>query len=352
MGESKDKLTVVSLFAGAGGLDIAACSSGLVGRLLSTDSNPVFLQTVVNNMPRHFPGIEHHHLVADALSLTGDMVRQALGESDIDLVMGGPPCDDFTPAGRKRGLKGDKAPLVFEFVRLVVETKPDAFIFENVPNLKMMCRTVLDDLMTRLAEAGYCIAHDILSAASFGVPSVRRRLFVVGFRSRSALSLFHFPFPTHSEEARQLPLPGLGGGLSPVVTVGDVLHDLPDVTDPRAAFFPNHEGRKHRPQTVEHLKTVPQGVAVDKSYRYRAPWGGLCRSLTAGLDDSAKAYIHPLHHREMSVREYARIHGFPDSWVFAGRLDSGLKQIANAVPVPLGCAVVGSVLNAMTRGGK
>lgn len=350
MTEGKNKLNVVSLFAGAGGLDIAACSTGAVDRLFSTDSNPVFLQTVIDNMPTHFPTVDHRYLVADARRLTGDMIRQILNTDKIDMVIGGPPCDDFTSTGRKRGLNGDKAPLIFEYSRLIGETKPEVFVFENVPNLKMMCTDAFDELMSRLSNTGYSLKSEILEASSFGVPSIRKRLFIIGSRSHKIMHVFFFPAPTHGNSSKQATLVDQTPSLRPLTTVGDVLQGIPDVTANGSEHFLNHTGRKHRPKTIEHLKTVPQGVAVNKSYRYRAPWGGLCRSLTAGLDDSAKAYIHPLHNREMTVREYARIHGFPDSWVFTGKLDNGLKQVANAVPIPLGCAIVFSVLDAMNGG--
>jgi DNA (cytosine-5)-methyltransferase 1 len=91
------------------------------------------------------------------------------------------------------------------------------------------------------------------------------------------------------------------------------------------------------------------GKKVRKSFRYRAPWSGLIQSLTAGRDDSTKAYLHPLYHREMTVREYARLHMFPDSWVFAGTANNGIKQVANSVPLPLGEAVIAAaVSNLMT----
>jgi DNA (cytosine-5)-methyltransferase 1 len=344
------KMTVVSLFAGAGGLDIAACSTGFVKRLFSTDSNPIFLQTIIDNMPLHFPGVDHHHLIADSRDLTGTIIHETLGTEKIDLIMGGPPCDDFTSTGRKRGIIGDKAPLIFEYSRLIGETKPNAFLFENVPNLKKMCGDAYEDLMSRLADWGYILKPSILKASSFGAPSIRERLFIIGFRSKSIAERFSSPPPTHGEPPSQPTLFETTLELKPFITIGDVLGDLPDVTDSQARQHLNHIGRRHRPATVEHIKTVPQGIAVNKSYRYRAPWNGLCRSLTAGLDDSAKSYIHPLYHREMTVREYARIHGFPDTWSFAGKLDNGLKQVANAVPLPLGKAVLSEIIRAFEKG--
>lgn len=345
----KGKLTVVSLFAGAGGLDIAVCSSGRVGTLLSTDSNPVFLQTVIDNLPRHFPDVTHRHIVADARDLSSDKVRKVLGTQNIDIVIGGPPCDDFTPYGRKKGEAGEKAPLVFEFVRLLGELKPRAFLFENVPNLTRQFNGFWQKLLESFPSEYQTVSWSVLAAKNFGAPTVRQRVFAVGFRESADRESFEFPVPTHGEVNGQFFLPGIKNNFKPYVTVGNVLKGIPDVTDPSAALFHNHEGKKHRPQTIEHLKTVQQGVHTKKSFRYRAPSNGLCHSLTAGVDHSTKSYIHPIYHREMSVREYARIHGFPDTWVFSGNPHNGIKQVANAVPVQLGQAILKSVVFAVNE---
>jgi site-specific DNA-cytosine methylase len=128
--------------------------------------------------------------------------------------------------------------------------------------------------------------------------------------------------------------------------VEDVLKDLPDVKTAAATHFLNHTGRTHRLSTIEHLKTVPIGKKINQSFRYRAPWQGLCQSLTAGMDNSTKSFIHPHYDREMSVREYARLHHFPDTWAFSGTHHNGIKQVANSVPIPLGGAVLLAVIQA------
>jgi len=340
----KQGLTVVSLFAGAGGLDIAVCRTGQVGKLFSTDSNTIFLQTVSINIPAHFPNVCHTHLVADAHDLSGAVIREALGTEKVDLVVGGPPCDDFTSTGKKKGAEGKKAPLIFQFARLIGEIRPRMFLFENVPNLRKMCGPFLDKFQEQLSNFGYSLKVAVLDSSEFGVPSIRKRLFIAGFLEGELANRFEFPRAIHGEKPGQQHLFGGLPTLRPLVTVEQVLRDLPDAVDPEAGRYLNHSARTHRPETVEHMKSVPQGVAVSKSYRYRAPWKGQCRSLTAGLDDSAKAYIHPIYHREMTVREYARIHGFPDTWEFAGKLDNGLKQVANAVPINLGVAVLGKIV--------
>jgi len=341
------RLKVVSLFAGAGGLDIAFCKTDCVGQLFSTDSNPVFLQTTINNIPKYFPNVRHTHLATNALLLTGATIHQFIGP-DVDLVIGGPPCDNFTCFGQREGLSGDKSGLIFEFARLVSEIRPSCFVFENVPNLQRQFKNALTMLLSFFEEAGYDISNSSLqNSHEYGSPTQRKRLFVIGFKDHGLAQQFKFPEATHGEQRSDLF--GENKHLKPFSTVGEALHGLPDVDSNNLTKFLNHTGRSHRPLTVEHMKTVPQGVAVSKSFRYRAPWNGLCRSLTAGMDDSTKSYLHPIYHREMSVREYARLHGFPDGWEFCGNHHNGIKQVANAVPIHLGEAVARAVCQLIAK---
>lgn len=339
-------LNVVSLFAGAGGLDFAFCETGYVGKLFSTDSHPTFLQTVKNNVATHFPKLRHSHLVADARTLSGAEIQECVG-APVDLVIGGPPCDDFTSFGLKRGMGGEKGPIIFEFARLVQELKPKAFLFENVPNLRAMCKGGFDELVTRLCESGYRVDFKILAACDYGAPTVRQRLFVVGFAEDSIGKAFHFPESTHGKNSSEDLFSG-EGKLHPYATVGQVLAGLPNVKTPDGEKFLNHTGRHHRPETIQHMMSVAPGTAVSKSFRYRPSLEGQSRSLTAGLDSSTKSYLHPVYHREMSVREYARIHGFPDSWEFSGTHHNGIKQVANAVPIQLGMALAIELTKALS----
>jgi DNA (cytosine-5)-methyltransferase 1 len=342
----KASLKVVSLFAGAGGLDIAFCETGYVEELFSTDFQPVFLQTVINNLPNHFPAVRHSHLVADARKLTGEEIRELI-PGPIDFVIGGPPCDDFTTFGLKRGMAGEKGPIIFDFARLVGELRPKAFLFENVPNLLAMWRDGFTELLNRLSGHGYSVEHKTLAACDFGAPTLRQRLLVVGFRADLGITNYSFPSRTHGP----LGHPDLFGqkiDTLPFVTVGETLADLPDVKNPDAARHLNHTGRFHRPETIQHMMTVPEGTSISKSYRYRPALSGLSRSLTAGTDNSTKSYIHPIYHREMSVREYARLQVFPDTWDFSGTHHNGIKQVANAVPIPLGRALATSLVKTLT----
>lgn len=341
------KVGIVSLFSGAGGLEIAACQTGLVDAIVSTDSNATFLSTVERNMPMHFPDVRHTAIVADARTLKGEILRNLIGTTP-DIVMGGPPCDDYTKVGKRRGFDGEKGPLIFEFLRIVDELQPHCFVFENVPNLAAQFKNTFDSFLQQADRIGYFMKWSLLKACDFGAPTQRTRIFVVGWRDRSLHRRFQYSDPTHGDPEASGLFTQAGGQLKAFRLVCDVLRDVPDVKTSAAEQFMNHTGRTHRPETVEHLKTVPPGKKIDKSYRYRAPWFGLSQSLTAGVDHSTKSFIHPKHHREMSVREYARLHLFPDSWVFSGNHHNGIKQVANSVPIPLGVAVITAVIKNLT----
>ncbi len=294
-------------------------------------------------MPEHFPEVRHGVVAADARELDGVTLLHSLG-STPDLVMGGPPCDDYTQTGKRRGVEGDKGPLIFRFLRLVEDLQPKCFVFENVPNLVRQFRSIFDLFLNESTKIGYSHKWALLKACDYGAPTGRTRVFVVGWQQPASNQAFRFPDPTHADPTSCDLLVQPGGPFEPFRLVRDVLDGLPDVRTPAGELFSNHMGRVHRAKTIEHLKTVPLGKQVRKSFRYRVPWNGLAQSLTAGQDDNAKSFLHPHFDREMSVREYARLHLFPDSWFFSGTHHNGIKQVANSVPIPMGQAVLSAVI--------
>ncbi len=346
--KTERKLGIVSLYAGAGGLDIAACRTGMVDAIVSTDANATFLSTIERNLPVHFPEVRHCSIVEDGRTVKGSDLKKLLGTKP-DIVMGGPPCDDFTSLGKKRGLDGEKGNLIYQYLRVVSEIKPEVFIFENVPNLAKQFKKAFESFLSDAEGLGYYIQWTLLKSCDYGAPTSRKRIFVVGWKNQIYNDQYQFPKATHSEHNLEQTELLQGNETKPMVYIRDILQSLPDVGTNEAKNFLNHVGRPHRPETIEHLKTVPMGKSVKKSYRYRSPWDGLIQSLTAGVDYATKSYIHPIYHREMSVREYARIHGFPDSWDFSGTHHNGIKQVANAVPIQLGSAVIKSIANMLLK---
>lgn len=322
----------VDLFSGCGGLSTGLMDAGIDVRIGIDYDAPSIATFDLNHAARGSKS-----LLADVRDLTGDQLRDLAG-APVDLLVGGPPCQPFSVAGKRRALADHRGDLIFEFVRLLDEVKADAFIFENVPNLASVAKgEVLRDLLAAFHEVGYTATLRILLAADYGVAQMRRRLFIVGTRDRGEV-----PFPpplTHG--------PPLGGllmsPLPPYVTSSEVLDDLPDVGTPEAEFVANHEPTFHSPAMLEAFATLPPGKREPKSRHDRLHPDRPSYTLRAGSGNFSP--LRPIHHRYdrvLSVRECARVQSFSDDFQWSdeqARLQQ-YRQVGNAV-APLVARAVG-----------
>lgn len=214
----------VDLFCGCGGLSTGLLNAGVDVRL-GIDLDAPSLAT----FDLDHAGRGSHSLLADVRDLSGVALRNMVG-GKVDLLVGGPPCQPFGVAGKRQGLADRRGDLIFEYVRLLDELRPNAFIFENVPNLATVADgAVLDGLLEAFRAVEYAASASVLLAADYGVPQMRRRLFVVGTRSGEPIDLP--PLPTHGEPRTQRDL-FESTDLAPYQTAQQALQDLPDVTDP------------------------------------------------------------------------------------------------------------------------
>lgn len=300
------------------------------------DSDAPSVETFeLNHLPRGATGVQ-----ADVKELTGADLRE-LASAPIDLLAGGPPCQPFSVAGRRRGLEDIRGDLIFDFVRLLAESEADAFVFENVPNLATVSGgEVVAALKRMFAEAGYSATDAILFAGDYGVPQMRKRLFLVGARDRV------IPMPpeaTHGSETSLL-------GTSPYVTASEALDDLPDVEALEAEAIPNHEPTFHSERMLDVFATLEQGKRDPKSRHDRLHPDRLGYTLRAGTGNFSP--LRPVHHRYdrvLSVRECARLQSFPDTFIWPdtmARLQQ-YRQVGNAVPPLLAQAVARNTADAM-----
>lgn len=205
---------VLSLFSGAGGLDIGFHQAA-AGRLKwdlrdAVEFDPDSCATLERN--RH-DNLKVHHRDIGKFS-----VREL--EPLPDVIIGGPPCQAFSQAGRQRGTDDQRGQMVHEYIRCVAEAMPACFLLENVSNLKSIdSGRLLAQIVSELRSLGYLVSHSVLNAADFGAPQLRKRLLVVGFRKDLCSRQFVFPSPTHTAEAEF--------GTLPYTTVGDAFAKLP-----------------------------------------------------------------------------------------------------------------------------
>lgn len=350
MAAKKDTATALELFAGCGGFSVGLRAAGyrVVGGF--------------DHYPRCVWTYEHNHAEDGSKAIlcdlrdpahvdtkpkrgrrpiggppaTGEGLLAALGLSKpVDLVCGGPPCQSFSIRGKMLALEDSRGTLVFDFARLVGEIGPKAFIFENVANLASSTMApVLGELLKRFAKLGYRTTHGVLLAADYGVAQNRKRLFIVGSRDRE-LSL---PPATHSNRPE--------AGLFRHVTVSDVLDDIPDVETPGAEAFANHAPTRHTKQMLAAFARLLPGKRDPKSHHDRLHPDRPGFTLRAGVGNfSPLRPIHYRYDRVVSVRESARLQGFPDDFVWPERVPrlQQYRQVGNAVPPPLGAAVAAHV---------
>lgn len=343
-----DPRTVIDLFAGAGGLSYAFHQEGFhVVACVENDASA--LATYRHSMVEVYS--------PETVIIDSDVRERsvpprllaALAGRQLDVLVGGPPCQDFSPACLSRKRREDRMILVRDYLRLLSELRPEVFLFENVPGLLSADEGSHWSFIQReVTSLGYAVDHQLLNAEDFGVPQRRRRLFVVGV---TASRMGHFTFPV---------------GDAPRVTVRAAIAKLKPL---RAGFGdradPDHRARSHRPHIVEYLKQIPPGGSwrSRKDLRVlpchaghnghydvygRIAYDDVSPTITGGCTNPSRGrFIHPTQHRGLTVREAALLQTFPRTWHFHGGIESASQQVGNAVPIELGRALARSVREAL-----
>jgi DNA (cytosine-5)-methyltransferase 1 len=281
----------------------------------------------------------------DIHKISAEQILKAsnLSAGSVSLVYGGPPCQAFSVFGRRRGLSDPRGTLLWEFVRIVNELLPEAFVLENVSGLKTFeGKSVLSLLEDRLRLDGhYTVSTHEYELADFGVPQFRRRIFVVGSRNG-----IHVPkmIGTHGESSS-----GNLFAAAPYRTAGEALRGLSEPGD--NGHIPNHKGREHSRRIVDRYRSLEFGerdpvTRINKLNPERPSFTIIVGSDAGG----GKGHVHPYVPREVTPRESARMQTFPDSWAFSGIGRHVIRQVGNAVP-PLFGALFGSHLRYHLFGG-
>lgn len=345
----QEPLRVIDLFCGAGGLSLAFHQAGFhIVAAVELDANAAatYRKSFVESRS---PTTELLQLDISATDTQNKLLKVAKAAGNIDVLIGGPPCQDFSPARIKAERQAMRMSLLDHYLAVLKGLRPRAFLFENVPGLQSA-----DDgrhwnrLSAAVRALGYSLSSELLNAEDFGVPQRRRRLFVVGLRDRAQA----FSFPVGKEKA---PTVMEAIGHLPALKAGET--SVEDV---------QHGARRHRAETVKYLAKIPQGGAwrscreervlpCHEHHRGHYDVYGRMRgdavapTITGGCTNPSKGrFIHPTQHRGLTVREAALLQSFPGDWVFVGGIESRSLQVGNAVPVRLG-QVLGEALAEVLR---
>lgn len=327
----------ISLFSGGFGLDLGLQAEGLE-LVACLEISQTMRETIRRNRPFvRIIGEGKNDANGDLFAIpTSHILKEAgLSQGEVDLVVGGPPCQSFSILGKRQGLKDVRGHLIIEFVRVVRDIRPKGFLLENVTGFIFAERGALYKLVLKeFVEAGYRIFARILNAVDFGVPQYRKRIFLFGVRSDMPNIPFLWPYPTHRPRS---PWPELFNDLPTYRIVRDVLYDIPSEIPNHYIHLPGWEVRKR------YEKLIP-GVRDFVNHMDRLHWDRPSGTVLAGSSrGGGRSFIHPQEPRQITVREAARLQTFPDDWVFYGSEKDQYLQVGNAVPVLLAQAIARSI---------
>lgn len=328
--QNKKQLTFIEVCAGAGGLSKGFIDTGF-NALLLNDTDKWCVKTLKMNHP------ETNVIKGSMVDLDLDKYK----DINVDVLMGGVPCQSFSQAGKREGIKDDRGKLILHFIKMISTLNPNIFLVENVQGLVTHNKgNTLKMVINEINKIGkYNISYQVLNSNDYSVPQNRKRLIIVGVK-KTLNKVFSFPKPHEYK---------------PVLK--DVLNGCPE-----------SPGAVYKKDKIEIMNLVPQGGCwvdipdniareyMGNSYNSGGGKRGILKrldmnkpSLTLLTSPSQKQTerCHPTETRPLQTLEYARIQTFPDNYKFAGSINQIYKQIGNAVPVNLGKAIAEEVINVL-----
>lgn len=354
---------VIDLFSGVGGLSYGFAHDNEFQILAANE----ILEPMATAYGLNHPNVKIYNKDIKNFSIADLSEDLGIKEGDIDIVVGGPPCQAYSTVG-KRSENDPRGQLFHEYYRLLREIRPKIFLFENVKGLlSMQGGQLIKTIISLFESIGYNIQMKLLNAADYGTPQIRERVIIVGTLDKRP---FLYPKPTHYNPDLGVPT---DKSLKPYITLGEALGDLPSIetgqcasdyaSEPKNEYqilmrinspisIEEHEVPKNNERLVALMTALPDGGSPKDIPEELRPNSGFancyCRlwwnkpstTITRNLGcPSSSRCIHPKDPRPLSTREAARLQGFPDNYIFYGKRGDKHLQIGNAVPTFLSIAL-------------
>ena len=357
------RIKALSFFTGAMGLDIGLKRAG-IDVILACESEKFIRETIKLNNPKL-------KVLEDINLYTPEQIKKAAGlkkNEKVDLIVGGPPCQAFSTAGKRLSINENRGVVFIKFLEIIKKLKPTYFVIENVRGLlsvplkhvphrkrkgKLKLREekggTLKFILDYLNKCGYKVSFNLYNSANFGTPQVRERIVIVGNKKEKLPYLS----PTHSEHGNY-GLKSWNTFKSAVKGLHNINHDFVKFPEYRIRYYKKiKEG-----QNWKSLPVSLQKEALGNSYfagggktgfLRRLGWNKPSPTLVTDPTMPATDLAHPELNRPLSIQEYKRVQEFPDDWKLSGSLRNQYKQIGNAVPVSLGKAIGKLIVNHALR---
>lgn len=349
MSISNKQYKFIDLFCGCGGLSLGFRQAGFLP-VAGIDFNEYAIQTYQKNF------VEAQGICADILTLDEKLIKETIGDlSDIDVIIGGPPCQGFSNANKNYVEADDpRNKLFFEFMKFVDLAKPKVIIIENVPQIITKDGGYAKKRITEIfEERGYEVRNEVLDASNYGVPQKRLRNFFIITKGQP----FDMATITKSKEKVTVKdaigeLYQFEGGNAEVRTLNFApttqyqmylrsedntvanhdIHYPAVIQQKRISYVPQGGNWKDVP---EELWVTSRTTQKSRSNRHSSAYKRLKEddfSVTIDAGNQHSNYYHPIFNRIPTVREAARLQSFPDEFIFAGTMTEQYLQVGNAVP--------------------
>ncbi len=364
------KYKVLDLFAGVGGLSY--------GFAKDQDFKIVAANEILPDMAKAYllnhPDVKMYNCDIKNFGIKNLKQDLDISKGDIDLIVGGPPCQAFSTVG-KRLIDDPRGKLFQEYYRVLKELDPKIFLFENVKGLLSMQKgELLQTILALFKSLGYHVTYKVLNSADFGVPQIRERVIIIGTKNKAP---FIYPTRTHTDKENNI----FEQNLKPYLTLSEAISDLPFIktneesfeysSEPKNDFqrlmrknapkkLMDHNAPNNNEKLVKLMQMLPDGGTPKDLPKELRPKSGFkntyCRlwwnrpstTITRNLSTpSSSRCIHPKAPRPLTTREGARIQCFPDDYIFYGSRSSKNLQIGNAVPTFLSIALKDAIKNHM-----
>lgn len=343
-------MQVIDLFAGVGGF-----SQGFINAGFDITFAVEYEKSIAASFKLNHPDTDI--FAEDITQLDIDLLKEKY--KNIDVVIGGPPCQGFSQKGKRLSLLDDRNYLFKYFIKFVEVFEPQYFVLENVPNITTTSSGFFkQEIIETFNKLGYEVDCKILLASNFGVPQDRRRAFFLGKKGKEKLFLpdTNGEKTTIKEAIYDLPFTASGEGQKfyDYAKKAETAYQKRMRIGSKGIY--NHEATKHSALALERLSLIPKGKGKEvlpQEHRTKSIYSGTwCRLLENGVaatittrydTPSSGLFTHPILNRCITTREAARIQSFPDKFIFHGNKTSQMKQVGNAVP-PLLAEAVANVI--------
>ena len=277
----------------------------------------------------------------DITKLSNSEITKFTKNLDIDVIIGGPPCQGFSIAGNigRKFIDDPRNKLFKEFVRVVSVVQPKYFVMENVARLYTHNKTkTRQEIIEDFNRLGYYVECKVLNSANYGVAQVRNRVIFIGSRVTNEIL-----FPSSSVEKFK--------------SVKEVLHDLPILESSQSSTVPNHKAMNHTEQMLTKMSFIPDGGDRTSIPKHLRPKSGDVRKYikydstkpSVTVTGDMRKIFHYSQNRALTVRELARLQSFPDDFIFKGKSISQQQQVGNAVPPLMAEAIAESIKEMIKR---